>query len=232
MLDYFAMIRRNPILELSVMLRRLAVVMGLLLLLALVAFALGRAGLTSIGQAGELPQDKVVRQSGPYSCGAAALATILTYQFGQATSEGRVIEELSARVSPAQLEAAKGYTLLDLEQVVRARGLEGAGYRGLDLSGLRRLGPAIVPLDLKGGRHFVVFRGASGDKVLLADPAAGTVTMAIGDFERLWHLGIGFAVSQGQNHDPGEHDPGALAAGAADFTAPASAYGGGPAPAP
>ena len=215
------MIRRNPILEVSVMLRRLAVVMGLVLLLALVALALGRAGLTSVGLAAELPQDKVVRQSGPYSCGAAALATILTYQFGQATSEGRVMAELSTRVSPAQLEAAKGYTLLDLEQVVRARGLEGVGYRGLDLSGLRRLGPAIVPLDLQSGHHFVVFRGVSGDKVLLADPAAGTVTMAIGDFERLWHLGIGFAVGRGEDHGPG-----ALAAGAADFAAPASAYGG------
>ena len=221
------MIRRNPILELSVMLRRLAVVMGLVLLLALVAIALGRAGLTSVGLAGELPQDKVVRQSGPYSCGAAALATILTYQFGQTTSEGRVMAELSARVSSAQLEAAKGYTLLDLEQVVRAHGLEGAGYRGLDLVGLRRLGPAIVPLDLQGSRHFVVFRGVSGDKVLLADPAAGTVTMAIDVFERLWHLGIGFAVSRGRHDDPGDNDPGALAASATDFTAPASAYGGG-----
>jgi len=214
------MIRRNQILEVSLMLRRLAVAMALLTVLALVALALGKAGLISAGFARELVQDKVVRQSGPYSCGAAALATILTYQFGQPTSEGEVMADLSTRVSPAQLEAAKGYTLLDLRQEARTRGLEGTGYRGLDLEALGRLSPAIVPLDLPGLRHFVVFRGASGDKVLLADPAAGTVTMAAADFERLWHLGIAFVIDRG-----GDRGPGGLAAAAPDFEAPVSAYG-------
>jgi predicted double-glycine peptidase len=44
----------------------------------------------------------------------------------------------------------------------------------------------IFPLSLNDYNHFVVFRGAWGDRVLLADPAWGNRTMTIQEFEGLW----------------------------------------------
>jgi predicted double-glycine peptidase len=43
-----------------------------------------------------------------------------------------------------------------------------------------------VPVNLSGYPHFVVFRGATHNSVLVADPAFGNVTMPIEKFENAW----------------------------------------------
>jgi hypothetical protein len=61
--------------------------------------------------------------------------------------------------------------------------------------------PIMVPIELFGYKHFVVFRGTRGNRVLLADPAWGTRTMTIDRFESAWlnygSLGrVGFVVER------------------------------------
>ena len=60
--------------------------------------------------------------------------------------------------------------------------------------------PAIVPIRSKGVDHFVVVRGVFGDRVVLADPAFGNMTIKAGKFQEIWKQGIAFIV---QPPDPG-----------------------------
>jgi predicted double-glycine peptidase len=64
-----------------------------------------------------------------------------------------------------------------------------------------------VPLSLNGYDHFVVFRGAWGNRVLLADPGWGTRTMTIERFKNAWlefpQFGrVGFLVARRDGWEP------------------------------
>lgn len=189
------------------------------LLAALPVAATAREPVTSLL---ERRQENVVIQQWDISCGAAALATVLRYQFGDTVTEREIATSLINReeylANPNIVRAREGFSLLDLKRFVDARGYEGVGYGQLDFDQLVRLAPVIVPVSLQGYRHFVVFRGVRGNRVLLADPAFGTRTMPIARFERVWiddqKLGrIGFVV----NRRGGAAPPGELAPKDSDF---------------
>lgn len=153
----------------------------------------------------EKRQANVIIQQWDISCGAAALATVLTYQFDDPISEREIATSLMSReeylADPQIVRARMGFSLLDLKRFVDARGYSGAGYGHLELGQLVEMAPVIVPVKLLGYRHFVVFRGMQGDRVLLADPGFGNRTMPIERFERAWiddqKLGrIGFVVTR------------------------------------
>lgn len=59
----------------------------------------------------------LVRQHTDYSCGAAALATILRYAYHLDTTEATVIEGMMG-VSDPQLVKERGFSLLDRKSVV------------------------------------------------------------------------------------------------------------------
>ena len=162
------------------------------------AFALGFAGL-ALGPAAalepvrsllELRRDRVVVQDYDLSCGAAALATLLTYQHGDPVAEQDVVAGLIRREeyfeNPELVRIQQGFSVLDLKRFVEGRGYEGIGFGRLTLADLVDVVPAIVPVRLKGYDHFVVFRGVRGDRVLLADPAWGNRTMRVERFEAAW----------------------------------------------
>ena len=80
------------------------------------------------------------------------------------------------------------------------------------------MAPIMVPVDLSGYPHFVVFRGARGNRVLLADPGFGNRTMLASKFEAAWldypEFGrVGFVVAPVDGTAP----PGRLAATSLDF---------------
>lgn len=86
------------------------------------------------------------------------------------------------------------------------------------LQDLIKHAPIIVPVNLHGYNHFVVFRGVYGDRVLIADPAWGNHTMRVERFENVWidypRIGrVGFVVAR---HD-GSQPPNRLAPSASDF---------------
>ncbi len=160
-------------------------------------------------------QDRVVEQTTELSCGPAALATILTYQFDDPVSDAEIVRALFEHVSPEYVEARHGFSLLDLKHYAESRGYEAVGYGNLTIEELAGLGPSIVKLHDGTLNHFVVFRGRRGGSVLLADPAQGTRSMGEAEFERIWEMGEAFVVRR-----PGENPtPGHLATTAADFDA-------------
>lgn len=172
--------------------RWLGLCLGAFVLLALVlpAFAADAAtGPTSEGG------DKVVRQQWDFSCGAAALATILTFQHSDAVTEADVIRGLLDGTTLERVRQRGGFSLLELKRYAQSRGYEAEGYGDLTLADLTALGPSIVPLHLAYGDHFVVFRGVEGARVLLADPDEGTRVMMRADFERVWMLRDAFVVT-------------------------------------
>ena len=127
----------------------------------------------------EMRRDRVVVQKWDLSCGAAALATLLNYQHGDMVAEREIARALIQRqeylANPLLVRVQQGFSLLDLKRYVDQRGYEGIGYGRLTLQDLIEQAPIMVPLSLHGYNHFVVFRGRRADRVLIADPAWGTV---------------------------------------------------------
>lgn len=159
----------------------------------------------------EMRQERVVIQKWDLSCGAATIATILNFQFGDMVTEREIAIGLIGQEryleNPELVRLQFGFSLLDLKRYVEGRNYIGVGLGGLELSDLLSRAPIIVPIDRNGYNHFVVFRGQMGNRVLLADPAFGTMTMTVRQFERDWlrldGLGrVGFFVTRADGVAP------------------------------
>jgi predicted double-glycine peptidase len=144
----------------------------------------------------EIRQQQMTPQKWDISCGAAALATILTYQLHDPVSERAVAEGMLKRTDPLRVKYRGGFSLLDLKRFAQSRGFEADGYEQMSLDDLQASAPLIVPIVSKGLGHFVVFRGVVGDQVVLADPAYGNRVMGSREFLRSWASGIGFVVGR------------------------------------
>jgi len=137
-----------------------------------------------------------------FSCGSAALATLLTYNYNIPVSEQDVFKDMFDK-GDKQVIAESGFSLLDIKNYLARRGLESNGYRApLDkLAGVRL--PAIVLVNVRGYSHFVVLEGIRDGWVLLSDPANGTRSEPLGEFENRW-TGIFFLIltnaEQAQEH--------------------------------
>ncbi len=153
-----------------------------------------------------LRQKGVVLQSLDYSCGAAALATLVTYFLQKPTKEEEIVATILVSGQTPQegirkYFRRKGFTLLDLKRASEAKGFRSEGYKGMTLDDLVETlrdeqAPVLVPVKPLGYYHFVVVRGFQGDRILLADPAVGHTTMRVNVFLDAWVEGIGFVVTQ------------------------------------
>lgn len=186
-------------------------------------------GQTPVRSLLELRTQGVVVQKFDLSCGAAALATVLNFQFGDQVTEKEVARGLIQRKEyiehPELVRIREGFSLLDLKRYVDSRGYRGVGYGSLELKDLVRLAPIIVAVSPIGYNHFVIFRGRLGNEVLLADPAFGNETMSVEKFERIWikfpTLGrVGFIVTKTGRPAP----PGQLALNRSQFVLPADSF--------
>lgn len=140
----------------------------------------------------------MVPQHTDFSCGAAALATILKYFYNRDVTENEVIDGLM-KVSDIDLVRQKGFSLLDIKNYTQSIGMRGRGYN-VQPDTLEKIHiPTIVLLDYKGYKHFVVLRKATADKAYIADPALGNRIMSRAEFDDSWN-GIVFAVI-GQGFD-------------------------------
>lgn len=178
--------------------------------LALLAACIGiRARASDVSFAGVLPngapyvahvnsmQDlryaNIVRQHTDYSCGAAALATILRYGYHLDVDENIVIDGMMGLADQAIVKQ-RGFSMLDIKHYVEALGMRGRGYR-VDTARLRTLRvPVIVLMDIRGYRHFVVLKQVHADEVELADPILGNRSMALDAFMKAWPSHVLFVV--------------------------------------
>lgn len=134
-----------------------------------------------------------VRQRYDFSCGSAATATLLTYQYGHRVSEADVFSRMYAKGDKAKIRA-EGFSLLDMRRYLQSEGFVADGFE-LPLDKLLDEGlPAIVLLNDSGYRHFVVVKGMRGGRILLGDPARGTRAMSRARFDKLWDNRVLFVV--------------------------------------
>lgn len=128
----------------------------------------------------------VVRQQYDFSCGSAAVATLLTYHYERPVGEEEAFAFMYRTGDQAKIRN-EGFSLLDMKRFLDSKGMRSDGFR-IGLDRLSDIGvPGIALIDTHGYRHFVVVRGMRGDQVLLADPAAGSVAIPRAHFERIWN---------------------------------------------
>jgi predicted double-glycine peptidase len=142
----------------------------------------------------EIKRSNLVTQSLDFSCGAAGLSTLLNFYLGENVSEQEIIERLLNTVPLEKVKARRGFSLYDLKTFAEERGYKVTGYQ-MDFEFLRALKtPVLVPIQFRKYSHFVIVRGVVGDRVFIADPAAGNMSMKIDKFKRMWGNGIGLVV--------------------------------------
>ncbi len=136
----------------------------------------------------DLRDQNVVKQRFDYSCGAASLATVLRYGYGDDVSERDVLDRLFALLSDEEVDISRkeGFNLLDLQRVAQSFGYSAQGYR-LEPRYLTKLGgPVIIFIEPRGYKHFAVLRGIKNDRVYLADPSRGNIRMPAYSFVDSW----------------------------------------------
>lgn len=126
-----------------------------------------------------------VRQQFDFSCGSAALATLLRYHYGLAVSEEQVFNAMYAQGDQQKIQH-EGFSLLDMKRYLAHQGFTADGFlQPLDKLAEARL-PAIVRIVENGYLHFVVIKGVDAERVLVGDPAGGTRAVRRNSFEAAW----------------------------------------------
>lgn len=139
-----------------------------------------------------------IRQQYDFSCGSAALSTLLTYHYGHPVTEQAVFEEMFARGDQQKIRQ-EGFSLLDMKRYLQAHGFEANGFES-PLQNLVDAGlPGVVLINERGYNHFVVIKGLRNGRVLFGDPAGGTRAMPQAEFESMWVNRILFVVTNRQN---------------------------------
>ncbi len=129
---------------------------------------------------------EMIPQKTDFSCGAAALATILKYGYGVDISEKQIIKEM-LEVNDPEVIKKRGFSLLDLKKYLKTRGMKGKGYK-VKPAVLRILKiPVIVLLDTGGYKHFVVVKKSKNGKVYVSDPALGHKIIPENEFVQGWN---------------------------------------------
>lgn len=134
-----------------------------------------------------------IRQKYDFSCGSAAVATLLTYQYGYPIDEQAAFDVMYTHGDRAKI-GKEGFSLLDIKRFLASRGFDADGFdvplEKLDDEGI----PAIVLVNERGYHHFVVVKGYRNGRVLVGDPARGTRSMSRSRFDAMWNNHVVFVI--------------------------------------
>jgi predicted double-glycine peptidase len=140
----------------------------------------------------DLRKKNVVMQQRDYSCGAAAVATLIRYHWEDEVTELQVLREVVRMLTMEELKdrIENGLSLADLRRVsVRLGYLATIGKLKFDKLKESKV-PVVVGVTLNEFDHFVVYRGTDGYYVYLADPARGNVRTPIPEFLEQWQKNL------------------------------------------
>jgi predicted double-glycine peptidase len=139
-----------------------------------------------------------IRQKYDFSCGSAAVATLLSYQYGYPVEEQAAFVQMYIHGNRQKI-SREGFSLLDIKRYLQSNGFDADGFQ-LPLEKLQQEGlPAIVLIDEKGYHHFVVIKGLRDDRVLIGDPAIGTRSIPLAQFDRVWKNKLIFVIHNRRN---------------------------------
>jgi uncharacterized protein len=144
----------------------------------------------------------IILQKYDYSCGSAALASLLTFHYDRPTDEETVFKAMFATGDQEKIQK-EGFSLLDMKVHLARQGLVADGYK-MTLDRLAKLGVPVITLINTGGyRHFVIIKGIREDDVVIGDPAQGVIVVPKAKFEPAWSgvvLVIRNEASRGKEH--------------------------------
>lgn len=128
----------------------------------------------------EIRDHKTIKQTLDISCGAASVATVLNYYYGEDTSESDILDHFP-----------EGVERVTMRHLINAVELEGhrsvaitATYE--DLTNLKT--PVIVYINHKNIDHFTVVSGVSSRIIKTSDSSLGNVFYTKNDFQKKWEL--------------------------------------------
>ncbi len=131
----------------------------------------------------------IVMQQRDYSCGAAALATIMKHYWGDdSMTEQRLLRVIESTLTVAELNDRfqNGLSMADLRKVAVSEGYVATVGR-VSLEQLAEVKvPVVVAINYRGYDHFVVVRGIVDGWVYLADPTRGNVRLPTYVFADQW----------------------------------------------
>lgn len=135
----------------------------------------------------------VLRQQYDFSCGSAALASLLRFHYQDPVGELDVFADMWAHGDQARIQK-QGFSMLDMKQYLARRGYRSDGFK----TGLAQLAqaqvPAITIINNKGYMHFVIIKGLNTAEALIGDPAQGLKILDLAQFQALWENRILFII--------------------------------------
>lgn len=121
--------------------------------------------------------DGMVLQSTAYTCGPAALATLLKMMGGGDNYYQQITEIAQTNQT--------GTSMLALKQSAEALGYEAAGYK-MNIEELATSGSVVAHVVIDGYHHFTVVEGIVDGFVYMADPTSGRIIVDIEQFMAAW----------------------------------------------
>ena len=128
----------------------------------------------------------IVHQAYDYSCGSAALTTVLNGYLGRQFTEKQVMDGLLKFGEYDKIVARRGFSMLDMKRLVTALGHPNNGFKGT-LDELKKLDhPAIVAIHYMNFKHFVVIKKYQDGRFFVADPSLGNISFPEAQFDEAW----------------------------------------------
>jgi len=141
----------------------------------------------------DLKFQRTLRQQYDYSCGAAALATLLSHHYQTPTPEQDVFQQMYASGDKTKIHK-EGFSLLDMQRFLATRGFRADGFKLPIEKLIAEKLPAIVLITDRGFNHFVVIKGAEDGRILIGDPSTGNRVVSMERFEEIWRNKILFVI--------------------------------------
>ncbi len=141
--------------------------------------------------------DGVVGQTADFTCGAASVATVLTFYWNRPTSEIEVLDIIRSRYTAEEWKnrEGNGVSFDDLIFAAKKLGFEATGAE-ITLDDLPKLAaPVILHLDKGRFQHFSVLRRAVSEVYYMADSIVGQVVLTQADL-RPQYTGKALAIAK------------------------------------
>ena len=141
----------------------------------------------------EFKNDKLVRQGYDYSCGSAALATLLSYYYDANVSEAMILKSvleskgITKEASALEnQEGNNGLSFYDLSHYASTQGFKAVGI-ALGIKELKKLQiPVLVFVKIRKQEHFTVLKKMDEQYAYLADPSFGNIRVSHTKFKEMF----------------------------------------------
>ena len=146
----------------------------------------------------ELKRQNIVMQRRDYSCGAAALATVAYYYWGDNVDEEFFLAILDHLLTAEEAKdrVENGLAMSDLRRAAVEAGYKAivgkVSFEKLTESKV----PLVVGITVDDYDHFVVYRGTDGIYVYLADPIRGNLRVRTHVFIKQWQKNAILAIAK------------------------------------